>query len=247
VREFGKDAFTRMVAQATPLSDFLLRELGSHCDLTSAEGKARLVGEAKPLLQKLQTPLLRLQLVKRLAEISGFSQTEVERLCELRSIARPAPGRAPRQSPAASFMRKLVRLILQKPELALRLPLESLPPEAPETRTLHRLVATVIDAGSPPPDYAFLLERLRGGEDDILLKSAASDLMHEPFAEDELESEFAGTLAKFARDAQKDEIQALTAKVQSLGMAGLSSEEKARYVALLTARGAGAASGHSNG
>jgi plasmid stabilization system protein ParE len=50
--------------------------------------------------------------------------------------------------------------------------------------------------------------------------------MHEPFAEDELESEFAGTLAKFARDAQKDEIQALTAKVQSLGMAGLSSEEK---------------------
>jgi hypothetical protein len=71
--------------------------------------------------------------------------------------------------------------------------------------------------------------------------------MHEPFAEDELESEFAGTLAKFARDAQKDEIQALTAKVQSLGMAGLSSEEKARYVALLTARGAGAATGHSNG
>ena len=247
VREFGKDAFHRMVAQATPLSDFLLRELGSHSDQTSAEGKAKLVAEAKPLLQKLQTPLLRLQLVKRLAEISGFSQQEVERLCELRSIARPAPGRAPRQSPAASFMRKLVRLILQKPELALRLPLGSLPPEAPETRTLHRLVATVIDAGSPPPDYAFLLERLRGGEDDILLKSAASDLMHEPFAEDELESEFSGTLAKFARDAQKDEIQALTAKVQALGIAGLSSEEKAGYVALLTARGASAASSHGNG
>ncbi len=96
VREFGKDDFNRMVAQATPLSDFLLRELGSHCDLTSAEGKAKLVAEAKPLLQKLQTPLLRLQLVKRLAEISGFSQPEIERLCELRAITRPAPARSPR-------------------------------------------------------------------------------------------------------------------------------------------------------
>ncbi|HEX5803565.1 MAG TPA: DNA primase [Azospira sp.] len=237
VREFGKDAFNRTVAQATPLSDFLLRELGRQCDLTSAEGKAKLVADAKPLLQKLQTPLLRLQLVKRLAEISGFSQPEVERLCELRTITPPAPARAPRQSPAASFMRKLIRLILQKPELALRLPIESLPGDVPETRTLRRLVGVVREAGEPAPGYALLLERLRGGEDDQLLKSAASDLMHEPFAEDEIESEFAGTLEKFARDAQTDEIEELKAKAAALGVAGLSAEEKARYVALLTARG----------
>ncbi|MFC5299981.1 DNA primase [Azospira restricta] len=237
VREFGKDAFNRLVAQATPLSDFLLRELGRQCDLTSAEGKAKLVADAKPLLQKLQTPLLRLQLVKRLAEASGFSQPEVERLCELRTIAPPAPARAPRQSPAATFMRKLIRLILQKPELALRLPIESLPGDVAETRTLRRLVAVVRDAGEPAPGYAALLERLRGGDDDQLLKRAASDLMHEPFAEDEIEAEFAGTLAKFARDAQKDEIDALKAKAAALGVAGLSAEEKARYVALLTARG----------
>jgi DNA primase len=240
VREFGKDDFNRMIAQATPLSDFLLRELGSHCDLTSAEGKAKLVAEAKPLLQRLQTPLLRLQLVKRLVEISGFSQPEVERLCELRSIAPLAPARAPRQSPAASFMKKLIRLILQKPELALRLPLEALPADVAETRILRRLVTLVREAGQPTPGYAALLERMRGEAiegDDLVLRNAASDLMHEPFAEDELESEFAGTLAKFARDAQKDEIEALQAKAKALGMAGLSSDEKTRYVALLTARG----------
>jgi DNA primase len=250
VREFGKEGFNRMVAQATPLSDFLLRELGSHCDLTSAEGRAKLVADAKPLLQKLQTPLLRLQLVKRLAEISGFSQPEIERLCELRAITRPAPARSPRQSPAASFMRKLIRLILQKPELALRLPLASLPPDVPETRTLHRLVALVRESDGPIPGYAMLLERLRGGapdEDNLLLKNAASDLMHEPFAEEELEAEFAGTLAIFARDAQKDEIEALKAKAQALGIAGLSSDEKARYVALLTARSTSASTGFNNG
>ena len=85
IREHGKAAFERAVAEATPLSDFLLRELAQRCDLTSSEGKAQLIYEAKPLLLRLPTPLLRLQLVKRLAEASGFAQQEVERLCELRS------------------------------------------------------------------------------------------------------------------------------------------------------------------
>ena len=240
VREFGKDAFNRLIAQATPLSDFLLRELGRQCDLTSAEGKAKLVADAKPQLQKLQTPLLRLQIVKRLAEVSGFSQGEVERLCDLRTIAPPAPARAPRQSPAATFVRKLIRLILQNPGFASRLPLDALPGDLAETRSLRRLVSAVLDMTEETgtsPAFAALLERLRGTEEDPLLRAAASDLMHEPFAEEELESEFAGTLAKFARDAQQDEIEALKAKARALGVAGLSAEEKARYVSLLSARG----------
>lgn len=252
VREFGKEAFNRTVAQATPLSDFLLRELGRQCDLTSAEGKAKLVADAKPLLHKLQSALLRLQIVKRLAEISGFSQAEVERLCDLRAIARAAPARAPRQSPAATFMKKLIRLVLQNPELALRLPLEALPPDHAETRTLRRLADAVRDAAEGDdgiPAYAALLERLRlagGEEDDAQLRAAASDLMHEPFAEDEIEAEFAGTLAKFARDAQTDEIEVLKAKARALGVAGLSADEKARYVALLSTRGRAAGQGQES-
>ena len=74
VRSQGSTGFAQLIAQAPPLSDFLLRELATHCDLTSAEGKAKLVADAKPLLGRLQTPLLRLQLVNRLAEASGFSQ-----------------------------------------------------------------------------------------------------------------------------------------------------------------------------
>ena len=239
VREFGKDAFNRMVAQATPLSDFLLRELGSHCDLTSAEGKAKLVADAKPLLHKLQTPLLRLQLVKRLAEASGFTQQEVERLCELRQFTPAAPPRAPRHSPAATFMKKLLQLILQKPELALRLPLGGGNDDSAEMRTLRRLVAAIRDAGMPVPGYAGLLERLRqeSGSDDPLLRSAASDLMHHPFAEEEIDAEFAGIVEKFAREAQDREFAELQAKAQALGLAGLSGEEKARYVALLSGRG----------
>ena len=99
IREFGKEQFDRQVTQAMPLSDFLLRELAQRCDLTSSEGKAQLIYEAKPLLLKLPTPLLRLQLVKRLAEASGFAQSEVERLCDLKSYATAAPAKAKRTAP----------------------------------------------------------------------------------------------------------------------------------------------------
>ncbi|MGB5010736.1 MAG: DNA primase, partial [Candidatus Dechloromonas phosphoritropha] len=113
IRANGKEAFERLVKQAMPLSDFLLRELAQRCDLTSSEGKAQLIYEAKPLLLKLPTPLLRLQLVKRLAEASGFAQSEVERLCELKSYTPAAPARARR--PAPSLSRNLLRIVLHKP------------------------------------------------------------------------------------------------------------------------------------
>ena len=238
MREFGKDAFNRMVAQATPLSDFLLRELGRQCDLTSAEGKA--VGRRCCHCCRNCRPAAAPPTREATGRNQRVSQTEVERLCELRTIAPPAPAQAPRQSPAATFMKKLIRLILQKPALALRLPVDAPPAELPETRTLHRLVVTVRDMaedGDGPPTYAVLLERLRNGEEDPLLRAAASDLMHEPFAEDEIEPEFAGTLAKFARDAQTDEIEALKAKARALRCRRPFGRRKARYVALLSTRG----------
>ncbi|MDE2586368.1 MAG: DNA primase, partial [Betaproteobacteria bacterium] len=137
VRELGQEAFETLIARAMPLSDFLLRELASHGDLTTSEGKAKLVHEAKPLIQRLTTPLLRLQLVKRLAEASGFSQAEVERLCDLKPVARAAPAKAQRQK--LSLTRKLLRRLLQNPELASRLPVEWLPLQDPEAIALLRL------------------------------------------------------------------------------------------------------------
>ena len=235
VRSQGSTAFEQVIAQATPLSDFLLRELATHCDLTSAEGKAKLVADAKPLLGRLQTPLLRLQLVKRLAEASGFSQAEVERLCDLRAIAPPAPLRVPRQAP--SLLRPLLRMLLQRPALAHRLPLDSLPSNSIEARAVHHLCATILAAGEPPPAYAALLERLRGNEDESVLRDAAAELMQQPFAEEDIDAEFNGAVERLAEGEHKRAFAALQAKVQKLGVAGLSGEEKQQYLHALGTRG----------
>ncbi len=235
VRNQGAEAFERLVVQAMPLSEFMMRELASRCDMTSAEGRAKLVAEAKPLLGRLQTPLLRLQLVKRLAEASGFSQGEVERLCDLRPIARPAPARAPRQAP--SLLRPLLRLLLQKPELARAVPLGALPDDSAEARAVMNLCKTVLDADEAIPGYAALLERLRGSEDGSVLQEAAAELMQQPFAEADIESEFAGAIERLLEGEKKRAFTLLQEKVARLGVAGLSSEEKQQYLQALNTRG----------
>jgi DNA primase len=235
VRSQGTEAFERMIVQAMPLSEFLLRELASHCDMTSAEGRAKLVAEAKPLLSRLQTPLLRLQLVKRLAEASGFSQPEVERLCDLRPIVRPAPARVPRQAP--SLLRPLLRLLLQKPELASCLPLDTLPDNSAEARAVRHLCETILLAGEPTPAYAALLERLRGSEYESILREAAAELMQQPFAEADIDAEFEGAVERLVEGENKRAFDLLQEKVAKLGVAGLSGDEKQHYLQALSARG----------
>ena len=233
IRAHGKAEFDALVKQAMPLSDFLLRELGQRCDLTSSEGKAQLIYEAKPLLLKLPTPLLRLQLVKRLAEASGFAQSEVERLCELKSYIPAAPAKAKRTTP--SLTRNLLRIVLNKPQLAARLPVELLPDntERAALTRLHDLVSANPDAAS----YAGLREQLRGLPEETQIEQAASELLGDAFDEGEAEREFKDTLARLQEGGEKRDFAKLQAKAQQFGVSGLSGDEKAAYLEHLSKLG----------
>ena len=233
IRARGKDEFDRLVKQAMPLSDFLLRELAQRCDLTSSEGKAQLIYEAKPLLLRLPTPLLRLQLVKRLAEASGFAQSEVERLCDLKSYAPAAPAKARR--PAPSLTRNLLRIVLHKPALARGLPVDRLPDtaERPLLILLHDLVAAHPNVSG----YAYLREQIRGRPEASLVERFASELLDHPFDEGEAEAEFRAILEKLQEGDQKRAFSELQAKVQKLGVTGLTPEEKQAYIDIVGKRG----------
>ena len=235
VRQKGAEAFRALTAQATPLSEFLLRELAGRCDLASAEGRGRLIAEAKPLLSRLQSTMLRLQLVKRLAELSAFSQEEVEHLCELRAAGRSAPGRARRQAP--SLLRPLLRLLLQKPKLAAELPVDLLPDSSAEANAVRMLCASIGSAGDGDLPYSALLERFRGSECEEVLRAAAAELMQQPFAEDEVDAVFAGAVGKLREGSDRRAFRLLQEKVHRLGVGGLSSEEKQRYLAAIGVRG----------
>ena len=230
VRDLGKEAFQAAIDRATPLSEFLLQTLTSHVDLTSAEGRAKLLGEAKPLLQKIQTPMLRLQIVKQLAEKTGLQPSEVERGCELSRQAATqnnAPARAPRHAP--SILRRLLRLLVQSPDLTSTIKpslLQGLPANDPLSASLHRLLPHL--ATNPQPSE--LLERLRGAEDAPLLAEIFASLLSEPLEKEALGAELEGIVAQMERDQLDTELGTLQ---QAAQRGTLSAPEKARYTELL--------------
>jgi DNA primase len=80
VREYGTDAFENFVRNAVPLSRQLLDHAAADCDLTTAEGRARMLSQAKPLWQTLPDGALKLQLLSELAIRGGLPAEELARL-----------------------------------------------------------------------------------------------------------------------------------------------------------------------
>ena len=96
VRKLGKDAFEKLLGDAEPLSQFMLRELSSRVDLATHEGRARLLQEARPLVKQVAAPLLSLMLRKQLAQMAGITQQELDAQFQVKSnTAAVAPRRSP--------------------------------------------------------------------------------------------------------------------------------------------------------
>ncbi|HRE14780.1 MAG TPA: DNA primase, partial [Usitatibacteraceae bacterium] len=67
-----REAFEKALGEAKPLSQFLVSELASRTDMASAEGRARFVAEAKPLLAQIVAPALGTLLRRQVAERAGL-------------------------------------------------------------------------------------------------------------------------------------------------------------------------------
>ena len=80
VRAFGQEAFAEQIRQATPLSRFLIEAASVDCDLQSAEGRARLSSQARPLWQLLPEGALKQQLLSELAQLIALDAAQLERL-----------------------------------------------------------------------------------------------------------------------------------------------------------------------
>ena len=80
VREFGQEAFAEQIKQAMPLSRFLIEAASADCDLQSAEGRARLSSQARPLWQLLPDGALKQQLLSELAQLIQLETAGLEKL-----------------------------------------------------------------------------------------------------------------------------------------------------------------------
>jgi DNA primase len=102
VREFGQDAFAEQIKQAMPLSRFLIEAASADCDLQTAEGRARLSSQARPLWQLLPDGALKQQLLSELAQLIQLETAGLEKLWgqQAASDQRFAPGARTASAPA---------------------------------------------------------------------------------------------------------------------------------------------------
>jgi DNA primase len=243
VRAIGAERFMEEAARAGTAMDFLIQEFKARPDLATAEGRSRLLHEARPVVERVRAPALRGQLadaVIKLAGLSAATPIEAERLLGLagRPTAAGMPPRFGRGAPASArrapptVVRLLLKILLQKPEWSARLPPEVIPDGNgnPEAAGLAALADAVdhgeLGGGGP----AAVLEFFRGGPHEALLNEVLGELAAENLDESAMESLLTDSVERLRRAGLTERIAALNAKERTVG---LSAEERNLLAELL--------------
>jgi DNA primase len=229
VRRLGKEEFERRVAQSHTLSDHLLGEWRAASDLGSAEGRSRFLTRAKPVLQKIGAPILRLQLVKSVAELARVSQEEAERLLELSRASMPARAAPPRiERNAISLEWRLLTRVFARLSLAAELDPGLLTRADDDSQALAELIAIVRGLDDPDRlDDPMVAELVRNARHAETLARAQAHLRMELKLDAEAAIAEFHELLEALRRRESDEDRHLREKVLK-GVA--SPEERTRFL-----------------
>ena len=235
VRKHGQEAFEKLAREAQTLSGFLLGELRSEADLSTPEGRSKFLTEAKPHLQKITAPGLKLQLVKEVASQARVSQEEAERLMEIRSpgertFTRAAPARS-RAPSINSQEQNLLRCVMARPSLAASLDVDLLDERLAESAAL-RTIAAWLEV-EEVPSYNMLVERMRGTEhEDVVSRAETAMLAHGP-DEDSAEPEFRQIVLSLHIKRKNEEIEDLKREAATRPELGAELLRRTKELALL--------------
>jgi DNA primase len=216
VRKNGKDAFEARIRGAETLSQFLLAQLRADNDLATAEGRARLVSMAKPQVQKITAPALRLQLINEIAQLARVAEGDIAGLLELPrrpAFARAAPRRPSTDTPT-SLEWSLLTALLTDLGLVEHIDPERLAPERPETQALLA-IREHCEAADEAPSFPLLLDALSGNPHlETVLKAQryGEDL---GFDTDAARSEFQHALTQIDLRHRKMELDDLRTRLTS--------------------------------
>ncbi|HIE54404.1 MAG TPA: toprim domain-containing protein, partial [Chromatiaceae bacterium] len=216
VRRIGAEEFQAMVEKATPLSDFLFDKLGVEVDMTSLDGRARLVTLARPYIDRLPPGVFREMMENRLNKVSG-TRKNASRL-----ISRSRRGPQQHQPGTLKPLHRAIALLLQYPHLAR---LDNLPRgweklESKGVRILRQLLEILRD--NPHFTAAIVLERW----EEESVRRHMGKLAATPLAvfDDEAE-QFTGCLRRLSDEARQKALRKVSTKLRPSDM---TEEEKAQ-------------------
>ncbi len=115
VRNEGVEVFERRIQDSQPLSDYFFQTLGKDLDLSSVEGKAKLVSSAKPYVEKIPAGIFREMMLGELKTRTFSSTLKVFKAMAMKSDVKQT---AVTHNFVITPERALLALLLQNPELA---------------------------------------------------------------------------------------------------------------------------------
>ncbi|HWA36334.1 MAG TPA: DNA primase [Burkholderiales bacterium] len=232
VRQHGREAFERLVAQAQPLSEFLLAELRSQNDLATAEGRAQFVAAAVPHLQKIVAPALKLQIVKETARLAGVTQEEAQTLLGEKKPApvysRAAPPKKPFNPPTSPEW-KLLCYVVARPDLAAEIDPDLVDTALPEGKALHDLIEHCLSSGATTG--GMLVEHFQSSPHARLVFDAQANSLEAAEEDAQARMQVQHALWKIEINRKNTTIKALGEKLRQ-GL--LSKEEHQHYGKMIT-------------
>lgn len=226
VSQHGKESFEQQLKKAIPLSEFLFKELCSEVNLQTSEGRAKLVSDARPLLQQIKASALVLILLKRLTELSGISRSELEDLLQIkRTSGVRKTENIPRKQPVTPY-HWVILMLLYSPSYITKLD-RSLLVECSGDHEEVAVLKALVDFLDVHPHLteskssSSILTYLQDSPYRALLESIESETLKWGDALD-LEAEFLGALEKLQQVQRKKRMTELHSK----SLDQLTDEEK---------------------
>jgi DNA primase len=227
IREEGLDKFVERIQTAQALSDYFFEHVSEELNLSEMEGRAQLIGKAKPYLEKLPEGVFKEMMFARLKELS-----RVMTLNNLDNIVAVGLNlKKPRQQELnrLSSARVAIALLLQNPRLADSVEQKDIDWSGLEFRGIElfkNILQVILDKKSV--NTAVLVEYYRDSVEEKSVKALA--LLDVFVSDDKIEEVFGDALKVLLKQGREAGIARLQAKAQSKG---LDSQEQDMLVKML--------------
>ena len=232
IREEGLSNFTLRVKTAQALSDYFFEQISENLNLSEMEGRAQLVGKAKPYIEKLPEGIFREMMLDRLKAISGIPSlntpnktTKPNNLYIEKKTTKISNHSAPAKSASTA-----TALLLQNPRLIHNINQKEFnwdELEIPGIDLFKNIQHVILNKNAI--NTAVLIEHYRNTADEKTIKTLATLDLY--VSENNIDTIFADALNSLLKQGKYATIAKLETKAQNQG---LDIQEQQLLIKLLT-------------
>jgi DNA primase len=219
IRKEGLTNFTLRVQTAQALSDYFFEHISEKLNLSEMEGRAQLVGKAKPYLEKLPEGIFREMMLARLKTSSGISTLNA--LDSPPKLKNPYTGKktsnTTTQSVPAKSARTATALLIQNPRLIHNIDQKELNWDTLDIRgiELFKNIQQIILTKNTT-NTAILIEHYRNTANEKSVKALAALNLY--VSENNIDTVFADALNSLLKQGKYATIAKLESKAQNQGL-----------------------------